>query len=347
VPVALLYPAGFFALFAQFVNYFFLDLYTAWYAASLVTRMAAIEQGVTILALALVASVVLSAIIARILLAHDWTRAPSGDTVRAKLKAAVTLSGFERRGKLYVELVGISLLIFILYIAYSRIVAQSRLSLLALRGRLSIECNKDMVAWHQLQMWPDSLVPASIFLVGCLWGGWLIYSSYQAYSRRTHANRLLYPEDRRLGNAMFEGVTKGWILSGLAIAYMFSVFASIVLAWYTPAFLPFMTYGDTVVYPAKKEPTDNTFLSHTEGQWYFLHRKQNDRDDIPKTWKLPDYTIVSLAESKVKHVRVRPNPPRSARVAPLLHPRASRVVPLLGVLVEKPPEEHPCKTGNK
>jgi hypothetical protein len=33
-PVALLYPVGFFALFAQFVNYFYMDLYTAWYAAS-------------------------------------------------------------------------------------------------------------------------------------------------------------------------------------------------------------------------------------------------------------------------------------------------------------------------
>jgi hypothetical protein len=49
-PVALLYPVGSFALFAQFVNYYFMDLYTAWYAASLVNRMVAIEQGVTILA---------------------------------------------------------------------------------------------------------------------------------------------------------------------------------------------------------------------------------------------------------------------------------------------------------
>jgi hypothetical protein len=50
LPVALLYPVGFFALFAQFVNYFIMDLYTAWYAASLVNKMVAIEQGVTILA---------------------------------------------------------------------------------------------------------------------------------------------------------------------------------------------------------------------------------------------------------------------------------------------------------
>ena len=30
VPVALLYPFGFLALFVQFTNYFYLDFYTAW-----------------------------------------------------------------------------------------------------------------------------------------------------------------------------------------------------------------------------------------------------------------------------------------------------------------------------
>jgi hypothetical protein len=135
------------------MNYFFLDFYTAWYAASLVNRMVAIEQGVIILALALVASVVLSARIAKILRTHE--------------KSGVS-SGFERRGALYAKLVRISLLILIFYIAYSRIVAGGRPSLFAIRGRLSTECSQDKAAWHQLQLWPDSIVPASIFLVGCL-----------------------------------------------------------------------------------------------------------------------------------------------------------------------------------
>jgi hypothetical protein len=70
VPVALVYPFGFFALFAQVTKYFYLDSYTAWYAASLVNRMVAIGQGVTILALALIGSVLLSALISQILLKH-------------------------------------------------------------------------------------------------------------------------------------------------------------------------------------------------------------------------------------------------------------------------------------
>jgi hypothetical protein len=228
--------------------------------------------------------------------------------------------------------------ILILYSAYSRIVAQGTLSWpavhLALRGRLSIECNKRKVAWHQLELWPDALVPASIYLVGCLWGGWLIYSSYQNYRRRTYDNRLLYLEDRRLGNTILEGVTKGWLLSGLAIAYLFSVFASIVLAYNTPAYMPYMTYGPTVEHRGEPKPNVNSFLSHTENQWYLLHRIPNDTDKKAKTWKPPDFVIVSLADSKVKHVRVRPNPPK-----------ASRVAPLLKVFGMKPPEKYPCKKG--
>jgi hypothetical protein len=229
-------------------------------------------------------------------------------------------------------LLGISLLIFMFYIAYRRIVAGGRPSLFTLRGRLSTECPQDKVAWHQLQLWPDSLVPASIFLAGCLWGGWLIYRSYQDYRRRTYADRLLpYPAaERHLGNAIFAGVTEGWILSGLAIAYTFSVFASIVLAWNTPAFVPFMTYGDTVEHHGKPKPTENAFLSHSEGQWYFLHRIEKDNDENPRTWTPPDFTIVSLREGEAKHVRVRPNPPKASRVAPL------------GVFGVKPLEKHPC-----
>jgi hypothetical protein len=111
VPVALLYPVGFVALFVQFVNYYFMDLYTAWYAASLVNRMIATEQGVTIFALALVASVLLSAWIASILYVHPKSSTPPvhANTIRANVIAAFTLSGFIRKSRLYAKLiVGIS-----------------------------------------------------------------------------------------------------------------------------------------------------------------------------------------------------------------------------------------------
>jgi hypothetical protein len=208
VPVALLYPVGFFALFFQFMNYFFLDFYTAWYAASLVNRMVAIEEGVTILALALIASVVLAAFVNRVLSAHDEGRVPGGDelpTVRAKLWAAITLRGFKRRGRLYAKLIVISLGIFISYLGYSRIVAGGRPTLLSLSGRLSTECAEEQITRHQLELWPDSILPASLFLVGCIWGGWLIYRFHQAYLRSPDAE----PEERGFANKILKGVTKG------------------------------------------------------------------------------------------------------------------------------------------
>lgn len=306
IPVALVYPFGFFALFVQLAKYFFLDFYTAWYAASLVNRMVAIGQGAIVLTLALGASVLLSATVAQIFLNHAEVRGPGR---------------IERRAVLYT--LGLSLLILALYVASSRAMAGGRLSLFALRGRESTECAATVSArakirWQQLDLWPDSLLPASIFLAGCLLGGLVIYRSYRDYLR-TEANEGRSPlRDYRLRPGFFyRGVTEGWIRSGLAIAYVFSVVASIVLAAYTPVYLPFITYGDTVEYRGGKEPTDKAFLSHTDGHWYFLHRLENDNDAHPRRWDPPDFKIVSLAEGKADHVRVNPNLPRASRVAPL------------------------------
>lgn len=302
IPVALVYPFGFFALFVQFARYFFLDLYTAWYAASLVDRMVAMGQGATVLVFALVASVVLSAMMAQILLKHE-----EGERTR----------GSRRWGVLYAT--GLSVLILALYVVSSRILAGGRLSLFALRGRESTECYPAQARWHQLNLWPDSLLPALIFLSGCSIGGWVIYRSYRSYLE-AEANSGRHPlRDYRLRPGFFgRGVTEGWIRSGLAIAYTFSVLASIFLAAYTPAYLPFMTYGNSIDYRGDKEPTDKAFLSYTEGHWYFLNRLENaENEDNTGPWIRPDFKIVSLAEGQVDFVRVRPNPPRASRVAPL------------------------------
>ena len=301
VPVALVYPFGFFALFVQFAKYFFLDLHTAWYAASLTNRVLAIGQGTIILVLALVASVVLSAMFAQVLLNYNLGEGRSNSRRRGVLCA-----------------IGLSLLTLTLYIAFSRVLAGGRPSLFALRGRESTECYEAQARWHQLNLWPDSLLPASIFLAGCLIGGWFIYKSYRNFLGTEENKGRHLSQDFRLRPGFFgRGVTEGWIRSGLTIAYAFSVIASVFLAAYTPAYLPFMTYGGTVEYRGAKEPTDKAFLSYAEGHWYFLHRLENDNDDNIGPWIRPDFKIVSLAQDKADHVRVRPNPPRASRVAPL------------------------------
>jgi hypothetical protein len=313
VPVALVYPFGFFALFVQFTKYFYLDFYTAWYAASLVNRMVAIGQGVTILALALGVSVLLSAKIAQILLKH------AKNTRSSRLRGIFVRRRFVRRHVRGAKLTTLLLVTLILYIAYSRILAGGRVSWFVLRGRQSTECDLDQAMRHQLNLWPDSLVPASIFLAGCSLGGWLIYRSYQGYRGRVDANQRRSPsEDYRLRPGFFDrGVTEGWVRSGLALAYATSVLASIVLAAYTPAYVPYMTLKPSVEYLEGEGSTNNRFLSHTEGQWYLLHRIERDSDYDPRQWSPPEYRIVSLAEGEVEHVRVSPNPPRASRVEPL------------------------------
>jgi hypothetical protein len=295
LPVVLLYPFGFVALFAQFVNYFGLDFYTAWYAASLVSRIVVLGQGASILAAALIGSVLVSGIVAQLFLRHD-----TGGVSR----------GFARGGRLSAKLAFVSIAVILLYVLYSRVIAAGRFSP-AILGSKPTECLEEALR-HQLNLWPDSLVCASIFVTGCLWGGWLMYRSYARYRQSVSVNEGHGPvvDQRARGILRFlvRGITQGWILSGLGAAYAFGLFASLMLAWYTPAFMPLLTYGATVEYQGKQEPNVNRLLSHAEGSWNFLHRKKIEGGR--------EYRIVSLTEGEARFVRVRPHEERAFRVAP-------------------------------
>ena len=295
LPVVLLYPFGFVALFAQFVNYFHLDFYTAWYAASLVSRVVVLGQGASILVAALVGSVLLSGIVAQIFLRHD-----SGGVSHR----------FARGGGLGAKLAILSISMILLYVLYSRIVAAGRFSP-AILGSKPDGCLEEALR-HQLNLWPDSLVCALIFVAGGLWGGWLMYGSYRRYRRSVSVNEGRGPvvdyRVRGILRFLVRGITQGWILPGLGAAYTFGLFASLMLAWYTPAFMPFLTYGATPEYRGKEEPNINRLLSHEDGSWNFLHRK--------RTKGGREYRIVSLTEGEAKFVRVRPHEERAFRVAP-------------------------------
>jgi hypothetical protein len=296
LPAVLLYPFGFLALFVQFTKYFGLDFYTAWYAASLVNRMVVIGQGATILVIALLGSVLLTGKISQILLRHENRTGSSRFISKLSLSAKLGL---------------LFAMTLILYVLYSRILAGGRVTRLVIEGKKSTEC-RDNALRHQLDFWPDSLIPALLFFAGSLWGGWLVYRSYQNYRESVYANQRDYPAvDYRLRLGFFNrGVTQRWILPGLMAAYAVSIVASLILAMYTPAFMPYMTYGPTQEYHGDKEPTHNRFLSQAEGQWHFLHRIENKEGER-------EYRVVALAGGEVKHVRVTPSRPRAARVAPL------------------------------
>jgi hypothetical protein len=229
VPAVLLYPFGFFALFVEFAGYFSFEFQTAWYAASLVNRMIVIGVGVTILIVPLIGSVLLTWIIGQILCKRGDTQSSGFSfmnwlafTIRRALVAATALVAF---------------------VFWSRTLTAGRLSCLAITGREYNESHAEAIR-HQLNLWPDSLVPACIFALGVLVGGRLVFSSYRSYRRRVHEKTGKYPETGYNGIRFFSnGITQRWLLPGLVAAYLTSIIASLCLVWVMPAFMPFMTYG--------------------------------------------------------------------------------------------------------
>ena len=297
LPVVVLYPFGFVALFAQFTNYFRLDFYTAWYAASLVNRVVILGQGATILAVALIGSVLLSGAVAQIFLRHDAGGRP-GRFVRGRMLGA--------------KLALVAALTLLIYVSYSRVLAAGRVFGPALLGTKPSECREEALR-HQLNLWPDSLVPALIFVAGSLWGGWIMYGAYRRYRQSVALNEGRGPvTDHRLRGTfrlLVRGITQGWILPGLMAAYAFGIAASLMLALYTPAFMPLLTYGGTPEYRGEEEPSHNRLLSYTDGNWHFLHRRRVEGGR--------EYRVVSLTGGEAKFVRVRPHRSTAFRVAPL------------------------------
>jgi hypothetical protein len=306
IPTALVYPFGFVALFLQFTRYFGFEVYTAWYATSLVNRMVVVGQGAVILAVTLFGSVLLSVMVSQILFLRG-SRPASNSVGRWVLLCGLALS---------------SVAVPVLYVLYGRVLAAGRLSWEAILGKHSAECFEEAMR-HQLNFWPDSLIPATIFVLGGVWGGRLIYDSYSAYCGKPFAEKQPYPvADYGLKSVLgffaggtfrflYKGITQRWILPGLTVAYVFGIAASLVLASATPGFMPFMTYGSNVYAPEQETTLGDRFLSYSEGRWHFIHRITTEEGER-------EYRIVALRESaeEAEYVRVRPHPERRPRVAP-------------------------------
>ncbi|HEX6708890.1 MAG TPA: hypothetical protein VF068_01040, partial [Rubrobacter sp.] len=226
-----------------------------------------------------------------------------------------------------------------------RMLAAGRVSWLGVAGSQSHEC-RDNAMRHQLNLWPDSLGPAAVFVLGVLLGGLLIYGTYFEFSQRSSVDQWRYPasEGRLRGVPEFfsrlwsftraivgffvRGVTQKWILPGLTVAYVFGVAASLWLAWSTPAFMPYVNFGFTSevsnAQPAPVEssgeqgpfyaieppsqPTSDRLLSQAEGHWHFLHRGKSPAGKR-------EYRVISLQEGEVSYARIVDAGVRS-RVAP-------------------------------
>lgn len=151
--------------------------------------------------------------------------------------------------RLVAKLALVSTIAVALYVVWSRILAAGRVSCLAIVGSKYGEPSPEAIR-HQLDLWPDSLIPAVIFVLGDCWGV-LIFKFYRDYRETVYASEGRYPETGYSGIGFFtNGITQGWLLSGRATVHITGIVASLVLVGhYMPAFIPFMTYEHLADHP--------------------------------------------------------------------------------------------------
>jgi hypothetical protein len=298
IPTVLLYPFGYFALFTQFYKYFSLEFYTAWYATSLANRLMVIGVGVTILLVPLIGSVLFTWLVSQLLCRHS---------------DRVGWGSFGRSHGLVVKLASVSALVFVLHFLWTRILTAGRMSCLAIVGRGYNEPAAE-AARHQLSL-NESVTPTLIFVAGGLLGGRLILASYRKY-RQTEYERLgLYPETGYNGLRFFSnGITQGWLLSGLVVAYITAITAALFLVYLMPGFMPFMDYGKVTGLISERGEHPDRYLSFAEGRWHVIHRYHNKKGT---RW----YGILTLSEGTVRDARVIPLGLSNPRVAPLPWPK--------------------------
>ena len=210
--------------------------------------------------------------------------------------------------------------------AYSRVLTAGRVSCLAIFGRDYREVGTEAVR-HQLNLWPDSLIPAVIFVVGGIWGGHRIHSAYQRWRESEYDREGRYPPaDYRLLPFFKRGVAQGWILPGLSAAYGFSVLASLWLAWTTPAFMPFMYYNPGIEATERGDVSDDRYLSRVTGSWYVIHRYYVEVQDEREYRPIPPpdekrterrYSVLALSDEEARYAAVVPLSAMNPRVAPL------------------------------
>jgi hypothetical protein len=124
-----------------------------------------------------------------------------------------------------------------------------------------------------------------------------------------------YPETGYNGVGFFvNGVTQGWLLSGLAPAYATGMVASLILVAYTPVFMPYLTYEKVRDTESPQPGGADRYLSHAEGHRHVIHRYRNEQGD---RW----YGVAALDEDNVGNARVIPDKPPQPPRRPLPWPQ--------------------------
>jgi len=274
-------------------------------------------RGIWILAIALLGAVLFSWLVGRILL---WSEEPAQgasawyEPSRQKVFRLAALSCA-------------SLAAGALFVLYSRMLHNGSLAIGQLRRFTQYqadllakrECSDQVIDWvryrHNLDFWPDQMVPSLVFVTGGILGGYLMYRGFVGRTRSTRPSREL---DYRFRFRFFkEGVLRGWIYPGLIASYLVSVLSVLTLAFFLHVSLPFVYW--VYVGPAASDELGTEsgesiaggttssgknagglarFLSHSEGYWYAV--------SVPIcTYQTPYYrSIIAIPDRNAADVQI-------------------------------------------
>jgi len=233
-------------------------------------RIVVLGRGAGVLAPTLFASIVFSFVVGKTFLVNEkpvvqvsiwdnpswWYRGRVASLVRTSLVAGVVFliySGVWHSGKLL--------------LLPSNEGPPVNAGVLSDRG-CSRQIVKIMTQKNDLAIWPEVVLPASVFIAGGILGGYLIY---RRFSESLNAKGIQSKTDHYRFRSKFfiEGVLDRWILSGLTATYLMSVAAVVVLAYFQPFTLPYLWYKSTV---AENQGSKIQGSESGEGAGVFLSR---------------------------------------------------------------------------
>jgi len=271
IPAVLVYPVGLGVFALQLLLSKNLEFLTAWYAASLLPATLVIGQGLKILMIPLLTSLVVALATAHL---RVWW------LLKVRKQLAMTVTELERR---------------------------THLTLICLAGGTLVALAVAMLWLVPTPLFSAfsitfSLVPA--VLVGA-WSGILIASDCVHHTSRPERNTVL------LGRHLFlRGLREGWIFRGLLWAYFGSALCASAAVLALAALgqepdlprLIMSTRGERVETPQQSPPS---LLSHTGGYWHLLTvvEPEGINNDSGE-----DATVLSIPDNEVKRVTVIDDP---------------------------------------
>jgi hypothetical protein len=284
IPAVLFYPVGFLSRWLQIYTPYDIKIQTAWHATAVIDKLDVVGQGALVLIPPLVLSILLSILLGNVI--YLFKGAPDASQVqrRRSFVGLVLLAEF--------VVVLLCLLAFKIFSCALLIGAAPRdLE----QGGTCL--TSDLVI---------SILSILGYSLGCAFGGHLIYRDFDRVSQTKTApyGRVVRATDRErplycLPYIKGRSLSERWILRGLAVAYVVSILAVLLLSpFLEEPSLPRVVYG-----PENDRKVGLLLSHHADGRWYVLH---SDVPPNPQTFEAEgqwDTEMLALPDRAVGDIR--------------------------------------------